>query len=320
MSSDQTPRAGAGLGLALLSAASFSTSGSFARSLADAGWSSGAAVAVRVGVAAIMLAVPALIALRGRWGTLRGSRVSVVLYGLVAVAGCQLCYFNAIAHLSVGVALLLEYLGTVLVVGWMWLRHGHTPRRLTVAGSAIAVMGLVLVLDLTGDHRVDLIGVLWGLGAAVGLAVYFVLSGQDDNDMPPIAFACGGMTVGTVTLLALGAIGALPLAANRGPVALIGHQVSWLVPILGLSLVAAAIAYVAGIAAARRLGPKLASFVGLTEVVFAVLFAWLVLGELPHAIQLAGGVLIVAGVALVRMDELRPAPAETGAAGEPLVA
>ena len=51
-------------------------------------------------------------------------------------------------------------------------------------------------------------------------------------------------------------------------------------------------------------GPTLGSFVGLTEVIFAVLFAWLVLDELPAAVQLAGGALIVAGVALVRLDEL----------------
>jgi len=86
-----------------------------------------------------------------------------------------------------------------------------------------------------------------------------------------------------------------------------GHQVSWIVPVVGLSLVAAAIAYVSGIGAARLLGAKLSSFVGLTEVIFAVLFAWLLLGELPTAMQLAGGVLIVAGIALVRVDEMRPA-------------
>ena len=61
---------------------------------------------------------------------------------------------------------------------------------------------------------------------------------------------------------------------------------SWLVPVLGLSVVAAAIAYVVGIGAARMLGAKLASFVGLTEVLFAVLFAWLLLGQLPTVIQL----------------------------------
>jgi drug/metabolite transporter (DMT)-like permease len=38
----------------------------------------------------------------------------------------------------------------------------------------------------------------------------------------------------------------------------------------------------------------------LTEVLFAVLFAWLLLGELPAPIQLAGGVLIIIGVLAVR--------------------
>jgi drug/metabolite transporter (DMT)-like permease len=57
--------------------------------------------------------------------------------------------------------------------------------------------------------------------------------------------------------------------------------------------------------AARILGSTVASFVGLTEVLFAVLFAWVALGELPRPIQLAGGVLIVAGVVAVRVGELR---------------
>jgi drug/metabolite transporter (DMT)-like permease len=94
--------------------------------------------------------------------------------------------------------------------------------------------------------------------------------------------------------------------ATFGSVEIAGHHASWLIPVVGLSLVAAAIAYVAGIGAARVLGPKLASFVGLMEVVFAVVVAWLLLGQVPTALQLAGGALIVAGVALVRVDELRP--------------
>jgi drug/metabolite transporter (DMT)-like permease len=65
------------------------------------------------------------------------------------------------------------------------------------------------------------------------------------------------------------------------------------------------VAYLAGIAGARILGARLSSFVGLTEVMFAVLIAWLVLGELPTVVQLIGGAMIVAGVALVRVDELR---------------
>jgi drug/metabolite transporter (DMT)-like permease len=95
------------------------------------------------------------------------------------------------------------------------------------------------------------------------------------------------------------------------PVRLGGHTTSWIVPVLGLSLVAAALSYVAGINAARRLGAKVGSFIGLTEVLFAVLFAWLVLDQLPGAMQLVGGVFILAGVSLVRIDELR-SPAGAG--------
>jgi drug/metabolite transporter (DMT)-like permease len=302
----QQHSAGVGLGLALLSAVTFSTSGTFARSLIDAGWSAEAAVAARVGIAALLLAVPAALSLRGKWHVLRRNLGMIGVFGLLAVAGAQMCFFNAVQYLPIGVALLLEYLGIILVVGWMWVLHGHRPRRLTVAGSAAAVLGLVFVLDLAGGRRIDPVGVLWGVGAAIGLAAYFVLSARGDADLPSTAMASGGMAVGAGVLLALGAAGALPLHATFGAVEFAGHRTSWLVPIVGLSLVAAVISYVAGIGAARILGAKLSSFVGLTEVMFAVLVAWLVLGELPTAVQLLGGALIVAGVALVRVDELRP--------------
>src|SRR5881398_2760374 len=165
-------RTDAGLALALLSAATFGTSGAFASSLIATGWTPGAAVSVRVGIAAIVLTVPALIQLRGLRPPIGRSSRMVASYGLVAVGGAQLCYFNAVQHLSVAVALLLEYSGVLLVVGWMWLRHAHRPRRLTMGGTVVAIAGLGLVLDLLGNHHVDGIGVLWALGAAVGLATY----------------------------------------------------------------------------------------------------------------------------------------------------
>jgi drug/metabolite transporter (DMT)-like permease len=299
------PLPGTGIMLAVLSAATFGTSGAFATSLVDAGWTPAAAVAVRIAAAALILTGPALAQLRGQWELLRRGAATVAAYGLAAVAGAQLFYFNAVSHLSVGVALLLEYLGTFLVVGWLWLRHGQRPRRMTVAGGVIAVLGLLLVLDLLGSHRLDPIGVLWGLGAATGLAVYFVLSSATDVQLPPLVLAWGGMTVGAAALIGFGAIGVLPMHAALTDVSLLDHQVSWIVPVLGLSVLAAVVAYLAGIGAARRLGAKVASFVGLTEVLFAVLFAWLLLGQVPAVVQLAGGVLVVAGVALVRIDELR---------------
>jgi drug/metabolite transporter (DMT)-like permease len=297
--------AATGLGLALLSAATFGTSGIFARSLIEAGWSADAAVAARIGIAALVLAVPAVIAARTRWDAVRRAAGTIGVFGLLAVAGAQVAYFNAVRYLPVGVALLIEYSGIVLVVLWMWAAHGHRPRRLTVAGAVAALLGLVLVLDLTGTGRIDPVGVLWGLGAAVGLATYFVLSARIDADVPSTTLAAGGMGVGAVVLLALGLAGALPMRATFGSVEFGGVRTSWVVPVIGLSLVAAVVSYVAGIGAARILGAALSSFVGLTEVMFAVLFAWLVLSELPSVVQGAGGVLIIAGIVLVRVDSMR---------------
>ncbi|MBB5866881.1 drug/metabolite transporter (DMT)-like permease [Allocatelliglobosispora scoriae] len=300
------PTARFGLGLALLSAVTFGTSGTFARSLIDAGWSAPAAIIARIGIASLVLAVPAAFALRGRWHVLRRNLGTVGVFGLLAVAGAQVAFFNAVRYLPIGVALLLEYLGIILVVGWMWVAHGQRPRRLTVAGSVAAMLGLAFVLDLTGGDRIDPVGVVWGLSAAIGLAVYFVLSARIDPELPSMAVASGGMAVGTGALVLLGAVGILPLHATFGDVQFAGSTMSWLVPILGLSLVAAVVAYISGIGAARILGARLSSFVGLTEVLFAVLIAWLVLDELPTPVQMLGGGLIVAGVVLVRIDELRP--------------
>lgn len=312
---------GVGLGLAVVSSLTFATSGTFARSLIDAGWSAEAAVVVRVGLAALVLAVPAVWSLRGKWSVLRRNLRTLGLFGLLGVAGAQVGFFNAVRYLPIGVALLLEFFGIVLVVGWMWVVHRQRPSRLTLAGAVGAIIGLLFVLDLSGSGGFHPVGAVWGLVAAVGLAGYFVLSGRSDPALPPVVLATAGMAVGAVALVLCGLIGLLPLRASFGDVEFASHVVSWLVPVAGLSLVAAVVAYVTGIGGARMLGPRLASFVGLTEVVFAFLIAWLVVHEVPTMMQLVGGALIVLGVALVRLGETRAdAPSAPATPAEPVLA
>lgn len=294
-----------GLLLAIISSAAFGTSGALAKGLLAAGWTPAAAVTWRVAIGAVLLAVPAALAMRGRWQLLRGGWRTMLLFGIIAVAGCQLAYFLAVERLEVAVALLLEYCGVILVVGWLWLRHGQRPRALTIIGTALAVAGLVLILDVFGAVQVDPLGVMWGLLAAAGLATYFVVSGDESHGLPPIALAAGGLMVGTLALLIAGALGLVSMEWSYGTVLLAGVQVPWWVDVGLLGAVAAALAYLTGVAGTRRLGPKLASFVGLSEVMFAVLWAWWLLAELPGPIQLAGGALILLGVAVVRLDEAR---------------
>ena len=307
---------GAGLGFAVLSATSFGLSGALAKGLLDAGWSAGAAVTVRVLIAAAVLVVPALVQLRGRWGLLRGNVALITAFGFLAVAGCQLAYFNAVQHMQVGVALLIEYTAPVVVIGWLWLRRGQRPGRLTVLGAALAAGGLVLVLDLVSGADLSVVGVLWALGAMMGLAGYFVISADETNGLPPIVLAAGGLIVGALTLVVAGVAGAVPMHASTRDVAYSNFTVPWWLPMLGLALVAAALAYVTGIAASRRLGSRLASFVALLEVLAALVFAWLLLDEMPRSVQLVGGLLILVGVIVVKLGERETASSALPADGD----
>ena len=294
-----------GLALAITSAASFGLSGSLARSLPDLGWSPAAVVATRVGGAFLVLLIPCLFLIR-RIGLPTGKQTARILaYGLVAVALAQLCFFSAVQYLSVGVALLLEYLAPVMLIGWHWARTQHRPTFPVLAGAGLSIVGLAFVLDLRGGLTLHPIGVAWGLGAALCLSGYFLLSEDNGADAPlnPLVLTTAGTGVGAALLLGAGTIGILPLAAQGGVASLADQSVGWWVPVGLLILISAVLAYPSGIVAVRRLGSSVASFVSLTEVIFAVIFAFVLLGQRPGPMQLVGGALILAGIALVQRPQ-----------------
>lgn len=299
---------GTGVRMALVSAATFGSSGTFGSALLRSGWSPGAAVLARITVAALFLTPFALAALRGRWQRLWTNAALVIAYGVVGVVGCQLCYFYAIQSVPVGIAVLLEFTGAILVVGWLWARYQQRPQQLTIAGAIAAIAGLALMAGLTGAGGISLTGLGWGMLSAVSLAVFFVLSDRpakpDTSEaLSPVVLSWAGLCAAAVALAVLGLTHALPLQASTRDVTLIGHRMSWVAPVLSIGVLATAVGYTTGIAAVRHLGAKLASFIGMSEVLFAAVIAWAALGQVPSGWQFTGGAFILAGVVLVRADE-----------------
>lgn len=302
-----------GLLFATGSAFTFGLSGPLAKSLMVAGWSPTAAVAARLAGGALVLAVVATI-VRPDW--LREARAhagTVVLYGLIPVAGAQLCYYNAVSRLPVGIALLLEYTAPVLVIGWLWTTTRRRPRTLTLAGVALAVVGVMVVLDVfsssSGGDKVDPVGVIWGLGAAVCAVCYFMMSDKvsaDGSGLQAVTLAAGGLTVAAIAIAMLGLSGLMPMHFTADDTVIGGMTFSWLVPVLALGVISTAIAYTLGINGVARLRPSFASLVGLGEVLFAVLIAWLMLGESISTAQAAGGVVVLLGLELARRGDRRP--------------
>lgn len=304
---DLAPRTRSGLALAVTSAVSFGLSGAMAAGLYATGWTAGSAVLTRIVIAAVVLVVPGLRAIGGRFEVIAANWRRIVAYGVLAVTGSQLCYFYAVSRLPVSVALLIEYTAPVAVVAWTWVRRGERPGALTLVGAAVAAVGLVLLLDLLGSGGggggLDAVGVLWALGAMVGAAAYFVMSADVSTTLPAITLASSGLVVGAALLGVLALTGVVPVEASTRRVDFEPFIVSWWVPVAALGLITAALAYVTGIEAGRRLGARLASFVALSEVVAATAFAWWLLDQVPTTVQFAGAVILIGGVVIVRAGE-----------------
>ncbi len=307
--------AGLGLTAAIVSAAAFGTSGAFGQPLLASGWSPAAVVFVRLALASAVLAGPALVAVRNSpagWWTLRRHAKVILGYGLIAVAGCQLFYFCAIERISVPVALLLEYTSPLILVVVLWITSRKKPGRLTLGGCGSAMLGLAVLLNVFGGVRLDLLGVGLALLAAGGNAFYFFISARNHQGLSPLVLATGGLIVGSAALGVAGLVGLLPFEANLEPTVMAGRQTPFWLPIIGLALIAAALAYVSGIVGTRHLGPQVASAFGLSEVLFAVAWAWLLVGQVPTVLQAVGGLVVLGGVALIKADDLRCAKAALG--------
>lgn len=306
-----------GLVLGVASALAFASSGPLVKPLLEAGWSLTSALAVRMGLAGLVLSPVLVRAVRRERSFLRRHWSSLLLFGLFPVAGCQLLFFTAMQRMPVAIALLIQYLAPVILVGWVWLRTRRAPSRLVTAGSIVAIAGLVLVVDVAGA-RFDVLGTLLALGAAVCVCFYFVLAERAGDDLPPLALASGGLLIGAAVMALLGVTGILPFAAPEVTVVFRGVEVPGIVPILFVGIVSTTLGYALGVMAVPHLGSRLASFAGLSEVLFALLYAWLLLAEAPAPIQFVGGALILAGVVLVRLDGGRAvsAPAEPLPAGD----
>jgi drug/metabolite transporter (DMT)-like permease len=292
-----------GLVVAVIAAVTFGASGAFIKPLLESGWSPAAAVTVRVLIGGLVLLPIAAVALRGRWSALWRGRWRVLGMALVGVAGTQLFYFAAIQTIPVGTGILIEYMAPLLLVVLVWVRSRRTPKAVVLIGSVVALIGLVLVVSPGGSGSFDLVGLLFALGAMVGCAVYYLIAARPSDGLPAVALASFGLLLGGIMLGLTGAVGLVPFTANLGLVPFFESTAPWWVPMLIVGVVATAIAYATSIAATEMLGSRLASFVGLLEVVAATFYAWLLLGERLSLTQLLGGALILVGIGFVRSEK-----------------
>ncbi|GAB3476685.1 EamA family transporter [Nocardiopsis coralliicola] len=301
-----------GLAFAVASALAFGGSGPAARPLLDAGVDPLHVTWLRVAGAALILAP---LAVRHR-RALRTHPALLLAYGVFPMAGVQGFYFAAIARIPVGVALLIEFLGPVLVLGWVrFVRRRRVPRS-AAWGVLLALIGLAFLVEAWAGIRLDGPGLALALGAAACQAAYFLLSDAASADVDPMALVSYGCLTAALLLTPIAAPWTLPWPALAGSATLGGAELPAALLVVWLAAVTTALAYATGIAAIRRLSPTVAGPVAYLEVVTAIALAWLLLGEALTPVQSLGAAVIIAGAYLAQRavpekPDRHPEPAPT---------
>ncbi|SEG81659.1 Threonine/homoserine efflux transporter RhtA [Thermomonospora echinospora] len=311
-----------GLVLALVSSVCFGASGPFGKALIGAGLDPLQAVWVRVTGAALVL-VPLVLAVRGRRALAAAGPYwpQLAAYGAVAIAACQALYFVAASRLPVGIAILLEFTGPVLVLAWIWLVRRTRVHPGAAAGVGVAMAGLAIVVEIWSGMSLDPLGLVAGLGAAACQAAYFLLVERLTGQVDPLVMTAAGTVVGAALLTGLASPWALPWHVLGDGVAVGEHTApGWLLA-AWIIVVSTVLAYLTGVAAVQRLSAQVAGGICYVEAVAATLIAWAALGERLTAPQLIGGAIVLTGAFLAQRAASAPSrPPVTAPPALPTVA
>ena len=248
---------------------------------------------------------------------LRASRREVprlFVYGVVGVYAVPMLYFVTISRLPVGIGLLFEFTAPAFVALWVRFGEHQQVRRRLWVGLGMCVAGLVCVAQIWTAFapgqglRLDSLGILSGLTSALMLAAYYVLGAKFVAGTTAVGSAEATSTVRrdplTLTCWAFG------FAALAGAVVrpwwnfdaglLGGHsggQPTWLL-LTYLVILGTIVPYLLVTFAMRHLPPTSVGIIGMTELVLASIFAWILLAEALSPAQVLGGLVLVAGVIL----------------------
>lgn len=217
------------------------------------------------------------------WAWSRTRWRSVIAFG-VAAAVNEVCLYEALARLPLGMAVTLEFLGPIAIA----LAGAHGRRQIL---CALLALGGVATICLT-RVALDPAGVAFALAAAVGWGAYILASeraGRDDRPIDSLAVC-----------LAIAALLTLPLTITHAPT--VAGDPTVLLTLIAVAVLGTVTPYTLEMGALRRVTPSTAGVLFSVEPAIAALVGLLVLGQGLQLAQLAGIVVVVTAGANILRD------------------
>ena len=224
--------------------------------------------------------------------------------GVAGLALVQWSYFYAIARLEIGIALLIQFVGPILVALWARFVFGEHVRRRIWLALALALAGLTLIVQVWQAGRYSSAGITAAVVAAVTYAAYILLAERGVRTRDPISLSAWGFLFATLFWSVLAPWWDFPGGRVGEDVSLLGNLASTQLPtwllMLWMVVLGTIVPFLLVVGALRHITATRAGITGMLEPVVAIVVAWAWLGESLEPIQLSGALLTLAGIGLAQ--------------------
>jgi drug/metabolite transporter (DMT)-like permease len=207
----------------------------------------------------------------------------------------SLCLYSAVARLPVALALLAFNSYPIWTALWAWVIYRQRPERILLVAMPVLMLGLALALDVLGAASGLGAAAQWGrIGAGVAFA--FAAAATFGLALVLTQHEAGHIDgrVRTATTLSVAGVIALAGVAAQGGFHLPLSASGWWG--LGALTFLYGTAFTIMFTVLPRLGVVGNSAIMNVEPVFALVLAWLILGQAIAPVQVGGALLVVGTV------------------------
>jgi drug/metabolite transporter (DMT)-like permease len=291
-----------GYAMVAIAATLFAINGTVSKVILGSGIDAGQLTEVRCAGALLGLT---LIALATHPWSLRLRREElplIVALGVGGLALVQWSYFFAIHRVAIGIALVIQFVGPILVALWARFVYGEQVRARIWVALALALTGLLLIVEVWQTNRPNAAGLAAAAFAAVTYAAYILLAEQGVRRRDPISLSAWGFLLATLFWSLLAPWWNFPGERVEDRVSLLGNLASSHLPIWALMawmvVLGTIVPFALVVAALQRISATRAGITAMLEPVLAIIVAWAWLGESLDPVQVSGAAVTLAGVSL----------------------
>lgn len=297
-------RARLGYAMVVIAATLFAVNGTVSKVVLGSGLSSLELTQIRSGGAAIGFLGFLLLFARSTFRVGRRELAFLVVFGITGIGFVQWLYFIAIDHLPVGIALLIQFLGPVLVALFARFVYREHIRRRIWAALVLCIAGLAVVVEFWSGLAFSTLGITAALGAAFALAAYILMAERERKHRDPASLSFYGFLFATLFWAVINPLWQFPWEVLDDTVSLQGNLSEHTAPVWILVafivVVGTMITFTLLTGALRHITATRASIVATLEPVIATVVAWLWLGETFGTAQLIGGAVVLTGIMLAQ--------------------